>query len=452
MTRFVGLPLLITLALFASPAYSGVQKAEPIPTSGPEPSTPAFIGKVAKPDPFDGIRAAWTNPFMAPNPTNSVHNDPWQSDAYTQFGGPLGKSPKAFSSEFGRTCITLTFDSKGRLEATCTNLTEGPALYLLDPVTLDMLAFMQLPFVPPPAGTNPATNTTGGAYFYLDDRDRAVIATSDRKLMVSGRPTSGGEPGFEEIAVYAPTSCLDPDQRMPSALPDKDGRLWFVGRTNGTRRRVRSEDGQLRPVVLGEEIENSFAIASDGVYIVTDKAHVQVPRRQRPEAEERSGAEELQEHRRAEARPVQRGLGHHADARGSPDGRKSAAPAYVAITDNADPMNVVVYRAADDSQAAEARGLRGAGVQEGRSATRRTRSSPWAESLFAENNYGYDIGKFNDVIAGRHRRSAATARLVSEPGIARIDIDATARAAARCGRTAGPRAHRWSPRATAATA
>src|SRR5688500_13647492 len=151
----------LAVLLLLAPAAA---QAAPIPTSGPEPSTPKFIGAPATPKPFPGVRPAWTNPFMAPNPLNGVHNDAWQTDSYTQYGGPLGITPETLSTDIGRVCITITFDSKGRIEATCTNLS-GPVLYLLDPVTLDTLASTPLPYVP--AVGNPATNTTGGAYFYL---------------------------------------------------------------------------------------------------------------------------------------------------------------------------------------------------------------------------------------------------------------------------------------------
>src|SRR3954469_2272884 len=227
---------LAAAALLASATAAGAapQKATPIENSGPAPSTPPFIGKAAKAHPIDGIRPAWQDPFMAPNPLNSVHNDAWQTDLYTQFGAPLGESPQTLSTSIGRTCITLTFDAKGRLIGSCTNLTDGPGLYLLDPVTLDTLAFYQLPYVPPPAGANPATNTTGGAYFYLDNRNRVVLAASNRKILVVAVDDSGSDPQFKQVASYDPTSCLQTDERMPSALPDRSGRIWFVGRTKGT--------------------------------------------------------------------------------------------------------------------------------------------------------------------------------------------------------------------------
>ena len=180
--------------------------------------------------------------------------------------------PAAASRRDAATCITLVFDRQGRLIGSCTNLDQGPALYLLDPVTLDTLAFLQLPFVPPPAGTNPALNTTGGAYFYLDNRGRVVVAASNRHILVVKTTDGPGGPAFQQVADYDPTRCLPGDERLPSTLPDAKGRLWFVGRTHGTIGVLDPKTGRCASLVLSEEIENSFAVASDGTYVVSDRA------------------------------------------------------------------------------------------------------------------------------------------------------------------------------------
>src|SRR3954449_428602 len=79
-------------------ASAGVQKAVPIADTGPAASGPAFVGAVAKRSAFPGATAPDQNPFMAPDPTNNVHNDSWMTDNYTQFAGPSGASPKTFST------------------------------------------------------------------------------------------------------------------------------------------------------------------------------------------------------------------------------------------------------------------------------------------------------------------------------------------------------------------
>src|SRR3954451_12742941 len=424
LVRRVRLGAALSAAACALAAPSA-EAATPIENTGPAPSTPPYIGSPATPHPVKGVRPAWQDPFMAPNPRNSVHNDAWQTDVYTQFGGPLGKSPDTFSTSIGRTCITLTFDTKGRLIGSCTNLTDGPGLYLLDPVTLDTLAFMQLPYVPPPPGSNPATNTTGGAYFYLDDKDRVVLAASNRQILVVGVDDADpSKPEFKQVASYDPTPCLQPDERMPSALPDKRGRIWFVGRTQGTVGVLDTKTGKCGSKLLSEEIENSFAVASDGVYIVTDKSMYKF----------RAGTDlkpKVIWKKKYRNVGVQKPGQFNAGSGTTPTllwpsgkRRKSTAPGYVAITDNDDPMDVVVYRAADKLPARKKRVVCTMPVfRKGASDTENSLTG-MGHSLYAENNYGYDLQKWNDVIAGPAGPIpiGGARSQVSDPGVALVDI------------------------------
>jgi hypothetical protein len=144
----------VAIAVAALPVGAALAATAPPPiqSTGPAPSLPAFIGSAAKPHPVAGVEPAWQNPFMAPNPGNSVHNDAWQSDNYATVSGPLGRRLRTLSTAIGRDCITLTFDHKGRLVGSCTDIAHGPGLYLIDPRTLATLAFRQLPFVPAPGG------------------------------------------------------------------------------------------------------------------------------------------------------------------------------------------------------------------------------------------------------------------------------------------------------------
>ena len=278
-----GLTVSAGVAVAATPAV-------PIESTGPKPTLPAFIGKAAKSDPVPGVKPAWQNPFMASNPGNSVHNDSWQSDNYTQLSGPLGHHLKTLSTAIGRDCITLSFDRHGQLIGSCSDLTHGPGLYLLNPKTLATLAFMQLPYVPPPKGTDPATNTTGGAYFYLDNHGRVVIAASNKHVLVVALKHVGGKPVFKEVADYDPTPCLTPGDRIPSVLPDTEGRLWFVGRYDGAVGVLNPSTGQ---VPLGDPARADRELVRDrqGWRLHRHRqGHVQVPGRPDPDAHTRSGA------------------------------------------------------------------------------------------------------------------------------------------------------------------
>ena len=270
MKRIAQLVVPIVLALAGT--AEAATPAVPIQPTGPAPTLPTFSGHAAVAHPVADVGRAWQDPFMAPNPSNSVHNDAWASDDYTARSGPLGRHLTTFSTAIGRDCITLAFNHQGQIVGTCTDLSHGPGLYLLDPNSLATLAFLQLPFIPPPAGTNPATNTTGGAYFYLDNHDRAVLAASNRQILVVALVRHNGTPSFRTVAHYDPTPCLTAGDRMPSVLPDAQGRMWFVGRNQGAVGVLDPKTGRCRSVILHQEIENSFAVARDGTYVVTDKA------------------------------------------------------------------------------------------------------------------------------------------------------------------------------------
>ena len=243
----------------------GAQAATPI-TQGSPTSLPAYVGAPAAPKRIPAHRPP-RNPGMAKNGRSNVHNDSWMSDTY--FGrGPLGRSPETLSAALGRVCVTITFDRQGRLVATCSSLA-GAHLFMFDPVTLDTLAEMALPFVAPPAGQDPTTNTTGGAYFYLDPKDRAVIATADGHIWIVAETDDGTSPGFTLEQDFDLSPAVGTD-RLTSVLPDWKGRLWFVGRYDGIVGVLDPASGEVRSTQINEEIENSFAVDRHGVYIVSD--------------------------------------------------------------------------------------------------------------------------------------------------------------------------------------
>src|SRR5512136_2111076 len=107
-----------------SPATAG--EVTPIPWEGAT-VLPEYIGAPAKPHPLPPPRVP-QNPFLAPNPFNYVHNDPWMSDVY-DVAGPLGRAPEVLSSalidarfdpaSFVFACGGIMFDRLGRLVMSC---------------------------------------------------------------------------------------------------------------------------------------------------------------------------------------------------------------------------------------------------------------------------------------------------------------------------------------------
>ena len=94
------------------------------------------------------------------------------TDAYAG-PGPLGRGTTRRDVFEVRDCASVTFDSRDRIVTICVGL-DRPVLVLKDPITLATLASMPLPPRQPGHGGNPFQDFTGGGYFYLDERDRAV--------------------------------------------------------------------------------------------------------------------------------------------------------------------------------------------------------------------------------------------------------------------------------------
>ena len=95
---------------------------------------------------------------------------------------------------------------------------------------------------------------------------------------------------------------------------------------------------------------------------------------------------------------------------------------YVAITDNADPMNVVVYRTAKKLHGAKRVVCEVPVFEPGASATENSLITA-GRSLIVENNYGYQ-----DPLG-------ANAGAVTEAGFARVDVNKSGNGCRRSGRT-----------------
>ncbi|WCB94382.1 hypothetical protein DSM104299_03116 [Baekduia alba] len=113
------------------------------------------------------------------------------------------------------------------------------------------------------------------------------------------------------------------------------GRIWFVSKQGGKVGVLDPKTKHIGVLRTGKQIENSFAVDRDAVYIVSDRRMYWFsykngkPRVDWPVAYENSGIHESSQ----------------------VDAVSGTTPTivsggYVAIADNADPMNVVVYRTA----------------------------------------------------------------------------------------------------------
>jgi hypothetical protein len=329
---------IVTGALASLSGVAHAQSPTPITSVPSVPPAAQFQGTAATPHPIRGIPATPHNPFMAPNGQSEIHDDAWQTDVST-WGGPLGHAPQALSAALtpNRDCGSITFDRQGRVLSVCVGLS-GPQLYMFDPNTLATLATYSLPprqDVP----SNAFQDFTGGGYFFLDNQDRVVTSTTTKHVLVIAE--TPGSPGFSLVHDYDLTSVVSSSEKITSALPDSRGLLWFVTKTDGVVGTLNLATGAIHSIHLGNgavgEIENSFATDQNGgVYIPTNRKLYRfgagpagVPKVVWQVTYPNSG----------ESKPGQVDDGTGTTPTIMPGG-------YVNITDNADPMDIMVYRTA----------------------------------------------------------------------------------------------------------
>jgi hypothetical protein len=402
--RWTIAPFAAACALAAALVLPATAPADPIPSLPPFASLPPFQGGAATAQPLPSTKVTFApqNPFMAPDPNSNIHNDAWMTDAYPQRNGPLGRSPVASSNGMlpPGVCGSLAFDSRGRIVSVCPSAGFPPQARIIDPQTLEIIATYNLPQAPDPPGTKQYQNFSGGGYFFLDGQDQLWIPTKTDHIYVLGENSTGD--GFVLNRDYDLTGVLDPaNERITSALPDFNGLLWFVTKQNGKVGTLDPSTGAIHVLRTGEEIENSFAVDSSGVYIVSDK------RMYRFQAGPDGTPQIIWQHvypNSGIVKPSQ------VDA-GSGTTPTIMRGGYVAITDNADPMDVVVYRIAAQLQSGQTRVVCQVPVfRKGASATENSLIGS-GNALIAENNYGYQDP------------FGPNSGAVTEPGFARVDVN-----------------------------
>jgi hypothetical protein len=343
------------------------------------------------------------NPFLAANPNSNIHNDTWMTDVYAR-PGPTGRNLQtAFGPLAPSVCGSITFDRHGHLVTVCPSTASAPRLRIIDADTLALLAQYELPQVPSPPGTPAYQDFTGGGYFFLDPQDRVWVATKTRHIFVLAHSADGRT--VTKVADYDLTSVLGADERISSALPDFSGRIWFVSKKNGKVGVLVPSTRKVRVLQTGEEIENSFTVDRNAIYIVSDKRmyRFSAGSNDRPRVDWR-----IRYRNSGIVKPSQVNAGSGT----TPTILKGG---YVAITDNADPMNVVVYR----KRIRLRRGVRRVVCevpvfQKGQSATENSLLGA-GRSLIVENNYGY-----RDPFGPQ-------AGNITETGFARVDVRANGR-------------------------
>ena len=373
--------LLAAVSILLAPAAAQAQP-QPIPEVGGT-TAPAFFGEPFTPAPIvapDPPR----HPHMAPNGLSNLHVDGFQTDVH-QVPGPLGQGTTRSSVFHAADCASVTFDSRGRIFTVCVSVRDV-TLHLKDPHTLASLATYPLP--PRDPSPNMFQNFTGGGYFYLDDKDRAVIPTTSRHILI----VSARENGFTLEADHDLSELIPQGDAIISALPDWRGRIWYASR-NGVVGIVGG--GQ----IAIEPIGNSFAVDADGaVFIVTDRA---LYRFEAPDGRPKAMWSAVYDND-GTVKPGQ-------TQAGSGTTPTLIGRDRVAITDNADPINVVVYGRREPEVSCKVPVF-----EKGASSTDQSLIGT-PDLIVAENNHGY-----SGPLATEGGRT-------TEPGLARVDLHPSGR-------------------------
>ena len=133
------------------------------------------------------------------------------------------------------------------------------------------LATRKLPDRPHVKGKRAWENLCAGAYFYLDAEDRAVVATTDGRILEFATSAPSGRAQLKQERAFDVSADLPGGDCLVALMPDWAGRIWFVTQA-GRVGTVDPTTGDVHVTDLGEGVFNSLAVDESGVYVVTDTA------------------------------------------------------------------------------------------------------------------------------------------------------------------------------------
>jgi hypothetical protein len=347
-----------------------------------------------KPAPVDGTINA--NPFLADGTNGTMHGDGGQSDTHLAagpFGGNLEVRSRASGNGMPRQCSTFVYRSDGKPVMMCGGLA-GFRMVLLDPATLAALATYDLPMRP--SSFEAAikrdmgimmNDSSGGAYLFLDNKDRLVFANSKQVVQRLAATQQDGRWRFTldkewDLSAAVPHDCLNWNNLSPSGtcdkvttvMPDHEGRYWWTTR-GGRVGTLDPESGEVAQIRLkGEEIQNALAMDARAVYIVSDRAQYAL-------SAVKNGAPAI-----LWRTPYDRGTGRKIGSinQGSGTTPTLLGDKWITFTDNADGrINIIVLRRNDGSQICKTP------VFDADSSATDNSMIGWGRSIILENNAGF---------------------------------------------------------------
>ncbi len=220
----------LALALGATALTLPAAHADEIPKAPGHRLVAPYTGAPATAAPVPGDPPP-QHPHLAPNGRSGVHADAAGSGTYP-WNGPFGRAPEVDSEKMaalGGECATVTFDRDGRIVTVCGTFS-GFLVKLLDPRTLRTLAEYKLPQRPSTVEaitrldfSRIFKDTSGGAYSYLDDEDRLVLADSRQHVVrLAHERTADGGWRFVvdkdwDLTAHVPHDCVSWTNLHPAA-------------------------------------------------------------------------------------------------------------------------------------------------------------------------------------------------------------------------------------------
>jgi hypothetical protein len=207
---------------------------------------------------LSSIKVSEFGPAIAPNPWAAGHFATQHGDTGASDTSPLpgpGIAPVvADQLPLAAACPTILPLSSGLAVAVCTKLAnQTPSVFLFDPRTLRMVATRELS----------KGELFGGVYPYLDEQERLIAVDGANQLLRIQTDAS--------LSAELTQLPLEHDAVVGLA-PDYAGRDWFAT-THGIVGTV-SRAGAIATLALpeGELVANSIATAPSGVALVSDHA------------------------------------------------------------------------------------------------------------------------------------------------------------------------------------
>ena len=237
----------------------------PVPPAPGALAMPSYVGRPADPRPL-AVVVDPPHPRLAASGRDPAHHA--RGGSTSPWAGPTGLQPQVDTAWFGlEHCPRPAFDSRDRLVVTC-RARSGPALHVVDAGTMRKVASRDLP---DPTDDDASHDLCAATPFFLDERDRAVVATADRHVVALRTADGRGDPELSVDQEWDLRPWVPHGDCLVALMPDWAGRLWWASRA-GLVGTIAPEGGEVGVHDLGEVVAGSFAVDAEGVLLASEAA------------------------------------------------------------------------------------------------------------------------------------------------------------------------------------